>query len=66
MKWQLIDTAPKDGTQILCFCSLVGQMVLFFKDGYWREKASMLGLKTEPTHWMQLPKLPKELKKENE
>lgn len=54
-EWQPIETAPKDGTQILAFCDpLIGQMVLFWDTPYWREKANMLGLKNEPTHWKPL------------
>ena len=57
--WQDISTAPK-GPDILAYVPGLGmgQMVLFWMDGYWREKANMLGLKTPPTHWMPLPSTP--------
>ena len=56
-EWQPIETAPKDCTEILAVTD-VGQMVVFFEGGYWREKANFMGLKREPTHWMPLPKPP--------
>lgn len=56
-EWRDIETAPKDCTEILAVTD-VGQMVVFFEGGYWREKANFMGLKREPTHWMPLPKPP--------
>lgn len=58
--WRDIETAPKDGTEILTFSDRMGlgTMVLYWADGYWREKANGLGLKYEPTHWMPLPVAP--------
>ena len=57
--WQPIETAPKDGTFILCFVdAYMKPMVLFWDSLYWREPANMLGLKKQPTHWMPLPKAP--------
>ena len=56
-EWQPIETAPKDCTEILGFTE-VGQMVLFFEGGMWREKANFMGLKRAPSHWMPLPKPP--------
>lgn len=55
--WQPIETAPKDGTEILVYAN-VGPMVSFFSSGMWREKANMMGLKSEPSHWMRLPDAP--------
>lgn len=56
-KWQSIDTAPKDGTTILCFESgLVG--VVKYEDGWFRNRYNMEAL-WEPTHWMPLPEPPK-------
>jgi len=58
--WQPIETAPKDGTEVLCFVEGfgMGQMVLYWMDGYWREKANCLGLKKEPTFWQHTPTPP--------
>lgn len=58
--WQSIETAPKDGQSIIAFVPGfgMGAMVLFWMDGRWREPAQMLGLKSEPSHWMALPAAP--------
>jgi hypothetical protein len=63
-EWQPIETAPRDGTEILTFSDRIGlgNMVLYWADGYWREKANGLGLKYEPTHWQPLPPSPEILK----
>lgn len=58
-QWHTMETAPKDGTEVLVF-SNIGLMVSFYFKGMWREKANMLGLRKDPTHWMPLPKAPKE------
>jgi hypothetical protein len=57
--WMPIETAPKDG-DVLCFVPGfgMGMMVLYWMDGYWREKANSMGLKRPPTHWMPLPAAP--------
>lgn len=59
--WQPIETAPKDGTNIIANVPGfgMGKMVLFWMDSRWRESAQMLGLKVEPTHWMPLPQPPR-------
>lgn len=61
-EWQPIETAPKDGSEILAFVPglFLGQMVLFWSRDYWREKANCMGLKQPPSHWMPLPSPPKE------
>ena len=56
MQWQPIDTAPRDGTEVLIFGNC-GIMVMLFDNG-WREKANYMSLKTPPTHWMPLPSEP--------
>jgi len=58
--WQPIETAPKDGTQILAWIGRVGMghQVLSFYDGRWREPANGLGLKFDPAAWMPLPAAP--------
>jgi hypothetical protein len=60
--WRSFSTAPKDGRDILCFSGIpgMGQMVLAFWDGAWREKANCLALLDHalPSHWMSLPPAP--------
>jgi len=60
-KWQPIDTAPKDGTRILVFCShsnmtvetcwIKNEITLY---GWWWNTKEL----NPPTHWMPLPKPP--------
>ena len=58
--WRTIDSAPKDGSDILAWSPglMIGAMVLYWADGYWREKANCMGLKADITHWMPLPSAP--------
>jgi len=66
-RWQPIETAPKDGTRILGFldfeqeCSVVEWSTYIQKNGmklsYWEKVDSES--ETTVTHWMPLPKLPK-------
>lgn len=64
--WYPIERAPKDGRDVLCYVDGfgMGQMVLYFTDGLWREKANGLGLKYPPKKWMPLPPPPIEEKGE--
>lgn len=73
--WQPIETAPKDGTQILLFdpsgtwdpdlASFSPRVAVgAWKDfpnghGEWRGYYSGLSAVEEPTHWMPLPEPPK-------
>lgn len=72
MKWQPIATAPKDGTEIIIWraCRLTPQhpnprqvTIASWRntnhcDSFtWR---SILGAWEKPTHWMRLPKPPKD------
>jgi hypothetical protein len=66
MNWEPIETAPKDGTQILVYCGDVWAVVYWW-DGYggvWRVAADVNGwnesdeLSSTPTHWMSLPEPP--------
>ncbi len=60
-EWQPIETAPKDGTQILVFGH--GRFaVAEFRSGEWRDMGDIGwgGFYSEvlPTHWMPLPAPP--------
>lgn len=62
--WQPIETAPKDGTPILCFVPDPERMfsaqsgidVLWFDEGAWLYNAEPVVF--QPTHWMPLPAAP--------
>jgi len=58
--WREVTDEVKDGREVLAFVPGLGMglMVLFWMDGYWREKANMMGLKIAPTHYMPLPAPP--------
>lgn len=62
MFWRPIETAPQDGTRVLCcFCKGETPEVLYFSDGMWyseleREHGSSFIF--QPTYWMPLPELP--------
>ena len=56
--WLPIDTAPKDGTFVLCALESGHISILqFCRDGYWRRDV-FSELKRAPTHWMPLPEPP--------
>lgn len=64
MKWQHIDTAPKDGSEVL-LCSAWHQIVIaWFKVGEWHYSFGRNATWPEdyPTHWMPLPEPPTEEK----
>ena len=68
MKWQSIETAPKDGNYVLVFCpvgpnsieiahwSAADDIVYTDDDGWYRD--TMSALSSEPSHWMPLPDAP--------
>jgi len=66
--WQTIDTAPKDGTEVLCHYGQAwgGETVVlaWFKD--WNGKGNGAWVRegdndyADPSHWMPLPEPPKE------
>lgn len=60
MDWQPIETAPKDGTNIIVYCPLPGseyivtaRFIRVWVDSYEGEDIF------NPTHWMPLPEPPK-------
>ena len=62
--WQPIETAPKDGTDILIWDNDFGCMVVNWSyRRWWASHDSEDNYWPEPTHWMHLPPPPK---KENE
>lgn len=65
MKWQPIETAPKDGTRVLLFVPPYGASTGHYRAQHnWGETASnwyahsVLNKEAEPTHWMPLPPPP--------
>ncbi len=62
MKWQPIETAPKDGNDVLVFGG--GDYTVAHWNGEeWRDYgdigwAGMCGDDNQPTHWMPLPEPP--------
>lgn len=59
-RWRPIETAPRDGTEILGYCSNIKSFGLLscFKPGMWATNDG--GYQRTPTHWMPLPAAPKE------
>lgn len=61
-EWQRIETAPTDGTEVLCFipCARGGRFEILntkTRDPFdWRDRMSH---PYNPTHWMPLPEEPK-------
>ena len=60
MKWQPIDTAPKDKTLFLVWCPEYRGLSSMFSLCAWHDDAGFCvdELRT-PTHWMPLPEPPK-------
>lgn len=58
MKWQPIETAPKQ-IEFRCLLAHRFSVVIGYWDGDgWRNERSHRGSYFEPTHWMPLPELP--------
>ena len=60
-EWQPIETAPKDGTEVLVFSS--GKMFMSFYShdvGSWCIDGRYDDFVEDVTHWMPLPQPPKE------
>ena len=56
-EWQPIDTAPKDGTDVLVWCG--GAMFIACMEvGRWFFDRTDYSVKPLPTHWMPLPAPP--------
>lgn len=57
--WLPIETAPKDGTEILLFSTRSQACGYFERDGsFWRDTNEGFKLIESPTHWMPLPATP--------
>lgn len=56
--WQPIETAPKDGTNILAPIGYGFLDVIYWDNNNWRETSDGKGLRNHPTHWMSLPNPP--------
>jgi hypothetical protein len=61
-EWEPIETAPKDGTDVLVFDPIgKEQFVAFYDDGLWvfaKKKGGPRFAVKLPTRWMPLPPLP--------
>ena len=66
MTWQPIETAPRDGTQILVFEERSGITVMVYIDGKFREKVSLCSLRSPPTHMQPLPSPPQNQQQESQ
>ena len=60
MKWQPIETAPKDGTVVLAFTASEGRRAMW--PAYYKEDSGdwtqVSGPFIQPTHWMPMPEPP--------
>jgi hypothetical protein len=55
--WRTMETAPRDGTQVLVFGGHFRQPTIAPADGDWWRWGKTEGF-TVPTHWMPLPDAP--------
>lgn len=64
VEWQLIETAPRDGTEVLCVCMQAADktMIGTVKVDSWQDRYNGFGKFNDrywpATHWMPLPPLP--------
>lgn len=61
-EWRTIESAPKEGQNILLYCPLPGsefQVVGLWVEGCWATSYEWEDV-YEPTHWMPLPSPPNE------
>ena len=56
-EWQPIDTAPKDGTYILCWELDWGTELMMWLPSGW-DNGDTMSRQTWPTHWMPAPRPP--------
>jgi len=56
-EWYPIETAPKDGRDLLCFDDAFGIVVLYFEEEMWKTGFNERN-PVEPTHWTFLPSEP--------
>jgi hypothetical protein len=60
-EWKPIETAPKDGTDVLAIWDVPGRLkpygVVWWEDGSWHEY-DIENEVSDPTHWMPLPEPP--------
>lgn len=65
-EWQLIETAPKDGTEVDVWGEYGRNTNVIYRDGKWKEWLNVFGtegyyeLDYEPTHWQPLPEPPQQ------
>lgn len=58
-EWLPIETAPKDGTRILCAHPHFGVRAMHFEQGEWWLSGCSCSDDGPPTHWQPLPEPPK-------
>jgi Protein of unknown function (DUF551) len=59
--WYSIETAPKDGTEILAYIPMDGINIVYWKSSGWDYVSGQSNFDINPTHWMPLPDLPKQI-----
>ena len=59
LPWQSMDSAPRDGAEILCFCPGIGLRMLEYDAG-WKACGSDGAADCEPTHWLIIQPPPSE------
>lgn len=64
-RWQPIETAPRDGTEILGWCSRLGRHIVSWgcqpqhnPHSFWVSSTCKVSHIDQPTHWMELPDAP--------
>jgi hypothetical protein len=56
MEWQSIETAPRDGTDVLLWLHDAGACCGYYHyDRWWADNGDAI---VDPTHWMPLPRPP--------
>lgn len=61
--WQPMETAPKDGTEVLVFSKYEDIVIAKWAEWGGRDGGWIVGMEyavSSPTHWMSLPEPPKE------